>query len=153
VTTTVNPTFSSKQVDEVHSPWSRRPYADAMNPPQSQASTSESPTVDRDDDDAPANGAETKPPRHTTHHVLLVERLQSKTVITEQGDTEKQIQSSQSSQSENFNRRSGCDSDITSPDSELIDFDGLDDPYSPYNWSRSTKWIHGGLLSVMSFVT
>jgi hypothetical protein len=124
-----------------------------MNPSQSQASTSESPTVDRDDDDAPANGAEAKPPRHTTHHVPLVERRHSRTDIAEQGDIEKQIQGSQSSHSENFNQRSDCDSDITSPDPELIDFDGPDDPYNPYNWSRSKKWRHGGLLSVMSFVT
>jgi hypothetical protein len=42
--------------------------------------------------------------------------------------------------------------DSADPASELIDYDGVDDPANPYNWTTSKKWLHGGLLSVMSFV-
>jgi hypothetical protein len=44
-------------------------------------------------------------------------------------------------------------SEDSAVESELVDFDGPDDPANPYNWSKSKKWSHGGVLSVMSFIT
>lgn len=36
---------------------------------------------------------------------------------------------------------------------DLVEWDGEDDPENPYNWSKTRKWINGGLVSAMTFVT
>ena len=38
-------------------------------------------------------------------------------------------------------------------DPNIVDYDGPDDPQNPYNWPKSKKWVNGGLLSAMTFVT
>ena len=38
-------------------------------------------------------------------------------------------------------------------ESEVVDFKGPADPQNPYNWTKSKKWSHGAVLSVMAFVT
>jgi hypothetical protein len=44
-------------------------------------------------------------------------------------------------------------SEASDSPSGIVDFDGPDDPNNPYNWSKSKKWAHGGVLSIMSFIT
>ncbi|KAF2398111.1 multidrug resistance protein [Trichodelitschia bisporula] len=38
-------------------------------------------------------------------------------------------------------------------DSNIVDYDGPDDPENPYNWSTGKKWTTAGLLSALTFVT
>lgn len=38
-------------------------------------------------------------------------------------------------------------------DSNIVDYDGPDDPTNPYNWTKRRKWINGGFLSVLTFIT
>jgi hypothetical protein len=38
-------------------------------------------------------------------------------------------------------------------DPNIVDFDGDNDPECALNWSTKKKWITGGLLSAMTFVT
>jgi hypothetical protein len=38
-------------------------------------------------------------------------------------------------------------------DPTIVDFDGPDDPEHPWNWPTSKKWINGGILSLMTFIT
>ena len=38
-------------------------------------------------------------------------------------------------------------------DPNIVDYDGPDDPYNPYNWKKSRKWVNGGFLSALTFIT
>ncbi|KAF2436537.1 MFS general substrate transporter [Tothia fuscella] len=38
-------------------------------------------------------------------------------------------------------------------DPHIVDYDGDDDPMNPLNWTAKKKWIMGGFLSGMTFVT
>ncbi|KAJ6007794.1 benomyl/methotrexate resistance protein [Penicillium herquei] len=37
--------------------------------------------------------------------------------------------------------------------SDIVDWDGPDDPENPLNWSVKKKWTSGGLLAAMTFIT
>lgn len=39
------------------------------------------------------------------------------------------------------------------PDPDLVDWDGEDDPEKPVNWTLKKKWANGGLLAAMTFIT
>lgn len=39
------------------------------------------------------------------------------------------------------------------PDPNIVDWDGPDDPEMPLNWSTKKKWTNGALLSAMTFLT
>jgi hypothetical protein len=38
-------------------------------------------------------------------------------------------------------------------DPNIVDYDGPDDPTNPYNWTKARKWINGGFLSALTFIT
>lgn len=38
-------------------------------------------------------------------------------------------------------------------DPNIVDYDGPDDPENPYNWTKTRKWINGGFLSALTFIT
>jgi hypothetical protein len=38
-------------------------------------------------------------------------------------------------------------------DPNIVDYDGPDDPTNPYNWTKTRKWINGGFLSALTFIT
>lgn len=38
-------------------------------------------------------------------------------------------------------------------DPNIVDWDGPDDPANPYNWTKGKKWLNGGFLSAMTFIT
>lgn len=38
-------------------------------------------------------------------------------------------------------------------DPNIVDFDGPDDPANPMNWTKKRKWINGGFLSALTFIT
>jgi hypothetical protein len=38
-------------------------------------------------------------------------------------------------------------------DPNILDWNGPDDPEKPVNWTGRRKWINGGLLAAMTFVT
>lgn len=68
------------------------------------------------------------------------------------GDIEKQDQSCQAGEASG-KTESRPVSDDSDSEAEVVDFKGPEDPANPYNWSKSKKWSHGGVLSIMSFVT
>ena len=38
-------------------------------------------------------------------------------------------------------------------DPNVVDYDGPDDQENPYNWTKTRKWINGGFLSALTFIT
>lgn len=38
-------------------------------------------------------------------------------------------------------------------DPNVVDWDGPDDPESPYNWPKSKKWRNGAALSAFTLIT
>lgn len=58
------------------------------------------------------------------------------------GDVEKQDSTSQDAAVE-----------PTKNDPNVVGWDGDDDPECPLNWTGNKKWLNGGLLAAMTFVT
>lgn len=38
-------------------------------------------------------------------------------------------------------------------DPNVVDYDGDNDQENPYNWTKTRKWINGGFLSALTFIT
>jgi hypothetical protein len=38
-------------------------------------------------------------------------------------------------------------------DPNIVDFNGPDDPMNPMNWPKKRKWVNGGFLSALTFIT
>lgn len=43
--------------------------------------------------------------------------------------------------------------EIEGKDPNVVGWDGDNDPEYPLNWSNEKKWLNGGLLAAMTFVT
>jgi hypothetical protein len=77
----------------------------------------------------------------------------STTHDTNTHNMEKQSNFDQDTQSGKIEPHEGPGSSGSRAEAEFVGFDGPIDSDNPYNWTKSKKWAHGGILSVMSFLT
>ncbi|KIW01000.1 uncharacterized protein PV09_07518 [Verruconis gallopava] len=92
--------------------------------------------VDRDEDSSEKRAAESE---YTTNGD--VDRDVEKLSPTEETQTVEATQPESKAQ------------DVEQVDADIVDFDGPDDPENPYNWTKKRKWINGGFLSFLTFIT
>lgn len=43
--------------------------------------------------------------------------------------------------------------DSVLPETEFVDWDGDDDPTNPRNWSKSKRWAHVVIISILALIT
>lgn len=47
----------------------------------------------------------------------------------------------------------GSMEDSTFPETEIVDWDGDDDPTNPRNWPGSKRWAHVVVISILALIT
>jgi hypothetical protein len=47
----------------------------------------------------------------------------------------------------------GSAEDSALPETEIVDWDGEDDPTNPRNWPKSKRWAHVVIISILALIT
>jgi hypothetical protein len=47
----------------------------------------------------------------------------------------------------------GSVEDSSLPQTEIVDWDGEDDPTNPRNWPKSKRWAHVVIISILALIT